>query len=169
MTRSEFEQMAMQLRKEMLSIGMAFFGNREDAEDVAQEGLVKLWNYCEHIDTGQSVKALAVRVAKNCCVSIHRRRQAETREISQLSTLNAQRIVPTPQEHLEATDTQRVMNEALALLKPRERQLFEMRQLEGRSNDDISQETGIPKTSVTVMLSAARKKVFMELTKRLKQ
>ena len=64
MTRSEFEKMASELRKEMLTIGMAFFGNREDAEDVAQEGLVKLWSYCEHIDTRRNVKALAVRVAK---------------------------------------------------------------------------------------------------------
>ena len=114
--------MASQLRKEMLTIGMAFFGNREDAEDVAQEGLVKLWSYCEHIDTERNVKALAVRGAKNCCVSIHRQRQ-----------------------------------------------LFEMRQLEGLSNDDITRQTGIPKNSVAVMVSAARKKVFQELTKRLKQ
>jgi len=62
-----------------------------------------------------------------------------------------------------------MIEQAIALLKPRERQLFEMRQLEGLSNDDISRETGIPKTSVTAMLSTARKKVFEELTKRMKQ
>ena len=61
------------------------------------------------------------------------------------------------------------MEETIALLKPRERQLFEMRQLEGLSNDDISQETGIPKASVKAMVSIARKKVLQELTKRLKQ
>lgn len=64
---------------------------------------------------------------------------------------------------------QHIMEETIALLKPRERQLFEMRQMEGLSNDDITRQTGIPKNSVAVMVSAARKKVFQELTKRLKQ
>lgn len=169
MTRSEFEQMASQLRKEMLTIGMAFFGNREDAEDVAQEGLVKLWSYCEHIDTGRNVKALAVRVAKNCCVSIHRQRQLEVTCQSQISNLQSQIHEVSPHERLEASDMQHIMEETIALLKPRERQLFEMRQMEGLSNDDITRQTGISKNSVAVMVSAARKKVFQELTKRLKQ
>jgi RNA polymerase sigma factor (sigma-70 family) len=61
------------------------------------------------------------------------------------------------------------MEETIALLKPRERQLFEMRQLEDLSTEEIATQTGIPRTSVAAMVSAARKKVFQELTKRLKQ
>ena len=59
--------------------------------------------------------------------------------------------------------------ETIALLKPRERELFEMRQIEGLSVDEVSKQTGIPKPSVVAMVSAARKKVFMELTRRMKQ
>jgi RNA polymerase sigma factor (sigma-70 family) len=74
----------------------------------------------------------------------------------------------SPQERLEALDTQRMMDEVVALLKPRERQLFEMRQTEGLSTADIAEQTGIPKASVAVMLSTARKKVLTELTRRMK-
>ena len=73
MTRSEFEHIAAQLRQRVLKTGLDFFGNREDAEDVAQETMVQLWRYLEHIDAGRNVEALAVRVAKNCCVSISRK------------------------------------------------------------------------------------------------
>jgi RNA polymerase sigma factor (sigma-70 family) len=62
-----------------------------------------------------------------------------------------------------------MMTEVVALLKPRERQLFEMRQTEGLSTEQISEQTGIPKASVTAMVSAARKKVLTELTRRMKQ
>ena len=58
---------------------------------------------------------------------------------------------------------------ALARLKPRERELFKMRQIEGLTNDEIVAQTGITKASVKVMVSAARKKVFDELKHRLKQ
>jgi DNA-directed RNA polymerase specialized sigma24 family protein len=62
-----------------------------------------------------------------------------------------------------------MMTEVVALLKPRERELFEMRQIEGLSIDEVSKQTGIPKPSVIAMVSAARKKVFTELTRRMKQ
>ena len=169
MTCSEFEQMAAQLRVEVMKISSAFFASQQDAEDAAQEAMVQLWRYCEHIDAGRNVKALAVRVAKNCCVSIYRRQQLETNWQSQISKLKHQPLEVTPQEQLEAGDAQRMIEEAVALLKPRERQLFELRQREGLSTEEIAAETGIPRASVMAMVSAARKKVMRELTKRLKQ
>ena len=73
MTRSEFEHIAAQLRQRVLKVGLDFFGNKEDAEDAAQETMVQLWRYLEHIDAGRNVEVLAVRVAKNCCVSMYRK------------------------------------------------------------------------------------------------
>ena len=84
-------------------------------------------------------------------------------------TLSQGEGVLTPQEQLEAKDTQRMLDETLSLLKPRERQLFDMRALMALSVDEITQQTGIPKPSVTAMVSAARKKLFTELKRRMKQ
>ena len=162
MTRSEFEQIAAQLRQKVLNTGLDFFGNKEDAEDAAQDTMVQLGRYLEHIDARRNVEALAVRVAKNCCVSIYRKRQNVT-------PLLERQGEASPQEQLEAKDTQRMLDETLSLLKPRERQLFDMRALMGLSIDEITQQTGIAKPSVTAMVSAARKKVFTELKRRMKQ
>ena len=172
MTRSEFEHIAVQLRTQMLKVAQDFFGSQDDAEDVAQEAMVQLWRYCEQIDAERNIAGLAVRVAKNCCVSLYRKRQTERRlSIADVKgqTLHQPESSGSPQERLEAEDTQRMMNEVIALLKPRERQLFEMRAVFGLSTDEISQQTGIPKASVTVMVSQARKKVLTELKKRMKQ
>jgi RNA polymerase sigma factor (sigma-70 family) len=62
-----------------------------------------------------------------------------------------------------------MLNEALDLLNPRERELFYMRAVMGLSTDEIASQTGIAKPSIIAMVSAARKKVFTELTKRMKQ
>ena len=200
MTRSEFEQIAPQLRAQVLKVAQAFFPSHDDAEDVAQETMVHLWQYCDHIDGHRNVSALAVRVAKNCCVSLYRKqvnaplgRKATgrrtqfgngrdsgngTQECSmacgqtsnfKFQTSNLKDPSASPLEQLEAADMQRMVNEVIAMLKPRERQLFEMKQTEGLSTEEISNQTGIPKTSVTVMLSQARKKVLEELKKRMKQ
>ena len=170
MTRSQFEHIAAPLRQKVLKISTQFFSSRDDAEDAAQDAMVQLWRYCEHIDADRNVEALAVRVAKNCCVSMYRRQQHQV-ATSDIDTLALSHRSPSasPQQQLEAKDTQRMLNEALDLLNPRERQLFDMRAVMGLSPDEISSQTGIPKPSITAMVSAARKKVFAELIKRIKQ
>ena len=172
MTRSEFEHIAAQLRQRVLKVGLDFFSNKEDAEDVAQETMMQLWRYCEHIDAERNIEALAVRVAKNCCVSMYRK--SSQRDGSFVTALDDVTKEPSlcdnsPQAQLEAQDTQLMLTEAIALLKPRERELFEMRQIEGLSADEVAMKTGIPKPSITAMVSAARKKVFTELKRRMKQ
>ena len=161
MTQSEFEHIAQELRSQMLKVALDFFGSQDDAEDVAQDAMVQLRN----------VSGLAVRVAKNCCVNLYRKRKsAKQQRFEDISPrmLRQEDTADSPQERLEAQDTQRMMDEVVALLKPRERQLFEMRQTEGLSTADIAEQTGIPKASVAVMLSTARKKVLTELTRRMK-
>lgn len=167
MTRQEFEHIAALLRQKVLKISTQFFASRQDVEDAAQESMVQLWRYCEQIDASRNIDALAVRVAKNCCVSMYRR-QRHTSDIDQ-QTIKKPTAEPSPQQQLEAKDTQRMLNEALSLLKPRERELFDMRAVTGLSNDEISSQTGIPKTSIAPMVSEARKKVMAELIKRMKQ
>ena len=167
MTRQEFEHIAAQLRQKVLNVSTQFFASRQDAEDAAQEAMVQLWRYCEQIDASRNIDALAVRVAKNCCVSMYRR-QHHTADIDQ-QAIKAPTTEASPQQQLEAKDTQRMLNEALSLLKPRERELFDMRAVMGLSNEEISSQTGIPKTSIAPMVSEARKKVMAELIKRMKQ
>jgi RNA polymerase sigma factor (sigma-70 family) len=133
--------------------------------------MVQLWRYLEHIDAGRNVEALAVRVAKNCCVSISRKQnkfRTDTAAVANSSLFTLHSSL-SPAAQLEAKDTQRMLSESIALLKPRERELFEMRQIEGLSTEEIAEQTGIPKPSITAMVSAARKKVFTELKRRMKQ
>jgi len=176
MTRSEFEHIAPRLHERVLKVGLDFFASREDAEDAAQESMELLWRYLEQIDADRNVEALAVRVAKNCCVSMYRKQKSLPQPLQRRGELSPRFTPPlegtgeaSPHDLLEAKDMQRMLAEALDLLKPRERQLFEMRQVEGLSTDEVATQTGIPKTSIIAMVSAARKKVFTELTRRMKQ
>ena len=59
MTRKEFEIIILRLRPLMVKVGRDFFGNQMDAEDVAQEALLRLWKYCERLDADRNLEALA--------------------------------------------------------------------------------------------------------------
>ena len=72
-------------------------------------------------------------------------------------------IGASPHEHLEAKELHEAVIKAVQHLKPSERRLFEMRQIEGLELDEIARLTQIAKPSIKSIVSAARKKVFEEI------
>lgn len=160
MDRTTFEQTAARLRPLILRIGREFFGSADDAEDVAQDTLVQLWRYCERLDEGRNVEALAVRVAKNCCVNMKRRQRLQVVRGEEHLAATTLMPLPSPHEVLEWQERVSALDEAVGLLQPRERQLFEMRQMEGLSTEEIARQTGMAKATVQSMIAMARRKLF---------
>lgn len=156
----EFEKLAPDLRQSMLRVGLDFFGNQQDAEDVAQEGLIRLWTYCERLDASFTLTPLAVKVAKNVCIDIYKCRKAETEELKTdlpaQPSYNADARLAT-QENLHRIES------ALDTLPPHEAKLFRKRHFEEKTNDEIVQETGLPLTSVKSILSRAKAKLKKRL------
>ncbi|MBQ0019753.1 MAG: sigma-70 family RNA polymerase sigma factor [Bacteroidales bacterium] len=160
MNRKEFEQQVQRLRPLMLRVGRDFFGNKDDAEDVAQDSLVRLWNYCERLDANRNLEALAVMVAKNICVEKFKRR---TLTIVELPDDKLGSEADQADAGIISTETRELIDEAIDTLSPREQQLVRKRYLEDHSAEEIAQETGIPKPSVKSMLSMAKAKLKKRL------
>ena len=168
MTQEEFEHIAPTLRELMLSVGRRFFGNDDDAEDVAQEGLVALLRFIDRMESGSRHDALAIRVAKHCCMDMMRKRKSCPVVASKVNNKMAppgRDVGASPHEDLEAKELHEAVNKAVQHLKPSERRLFEMRQIEGLELDEIAKQTNIAKPSIKSIVSAARKKVFGEIKK----
>ena len=165
MSPKEFENMVPTLRPLMVKVGRDFFGNSTDADDIAQEGLIRLWKYCERLSAERNMEALAIKVAKNVCVEIYRRKNNQTVTLEGETEIDETLADNNADAEIEAGETQRKIDEAMKRLSPRERELLTKRHLEGYTADEIAQETGIPKPSVKSMISMARKKMIKELQK----
>ena len=165
MTQEEFEHIAPALRELMLSVGRRFFGNDDDAEDVAQEGLVALLRFIDRMESGARHDALAIRVAKHCCMDMMRKRKSRHFVRGKLNKMapTERDVGASPHEDLETKELHEAVNKAVQHLTPSERRLFEMRQIEGLELDDIAKQTNITKPSIKSIVSAARKKVFTEI------
>ena len=165
MSPKEFENIVPALRPLMVKVGRDFFGNRTDADDVAQEGLIRLWKYCERLSADRNMEALAIKVAKNVCVEIYKRRSTLTVTLESETEINQALADNDADAGIEAGETQQKIHEAMERLSPRERELLRKRHIEGYTAEEIAQETGIPKPSVKSMISIARKKMIKELQK----
>ena len=162
MTLEEFEHIAPLLRPLMVKVGSDFFGNEDDAEDVAQEAMIRLWTYCQQLDASRNLEAFAVKVAKNVCINMHRSRQ-QHQELSD--------IHPSPPGYdadsgVIRHETEEMIRDSLDNLKPRERELLVMKQMEDKSSAEISKETGIPKRSVQSMIAMAKAKLINDFKRK---
>lgn len=169
MTQQEFETAAKELRQLMYDVGLRYFRSQEDAEDVAQESLLHLWKYCEKVNVSMNVQALAVKVAKNCCISMKRKKTFNPATDSKENGINS--LIPSSDyNRLEAEEYDKLLEEIMQkILSPRERELFELRRLDGLSNEEIEARTGIKKATIQSMVSKARKKLFFEIRKKIYQ
>ena len=156
MTTEEFEHTAILLRPRLVSIGRDFFGHGNEAEDVAQETLARLWVMRGRLVSRPGIERLAVRMARNICVSEWRKQKVRrTADISVAASARAEQHAA-----MDEADGQRLLAEAVNLLSPTEKKLFRMRQELGMDLSQMAIVTGIKPRSISAMLSAARQKVF---------
>lgn len=115
----------------------------------------------------QKLKALAVKVAKNCCVSMKRKKALKLTAGSNEN--GAECHIPSSDfDSLEAEECDALLEDMMQRrLTPRERELFELRRLDGFSNEEIEVRTGVKRTTVQCMVSKARTKLYLELKRRM--
>lgn len=156
MTQQAYEYIAQELHSRLKQIGRQFFGDEEMAEDIAQETLMRLWLLRDRIDPKADIEPLAVRMAKNLCLSEWRKQKVRRGSPPQIE-LTARE---DPQRDMELKEEIKRLHEAIARLKPAEQRLFRMRYEAMMDIQQISVVTGIGARSVSAMLSTAKRKLL---------
>ena len=156
MTQQEFEHIVPRLRPRLRDIGRQFFGNEEMAEDIAQETLMRLWMLRERIAPWTDIEPLAVRMAKNLCVSEWRKQKVRQENSLQEALTDHKDI----QRDVELKEEVARLKRAVSQLKPAEQRLFRMRHEAEMDIQQISAVTGIGVRSVSAMLSTAKRKLL---------
>ena len=167
MTQQEFETTAKELRPLMYDVGLRYFHSQDDAEDVAQESLLLLWRYCEKMGARRSIEGVARKVAQDCCGRMERKKALKLPAGSNEN--GAECHIPSSDfDSLEAEECDALLEDMMQRrLTPRERELFELRRLDGFSNEEIEVRTGVKRTTVQCMVSKARTKLYLELKRRM--
>ncbi len=154
------------LRRTALRIGLQFFGNAEDAEDVAQETMMRLWAARKGIDTTRPVEPLVVRVAKNVCVSMQRK--GYNSEKPQPTDHHEKPITTSsnPQSLLEERENAVWLEHRLKALPEYLLRILRMKQEEQLTDQQIADILGTDIRSVQTLISKARRQLFNDLKRR---
>ena len=161
MDKTAFEQQARTWRKKALSVSMSCGAGREEAEDIAQEVMLRLWQMHDDLERYDSIEALAALMARHQLINHQRRRKPEALNEAMIVSLNI-----SPHEQLEMKEDDRWLTKRLEQLPTTQRTLLYMRQVERRSHEEIALLLGIETTSVSTLLARARRTLLEEIKRR---
>lgn len=135
-----------------------FLGNSEDAEDLTQETFVKAYRNLPRFEGRSSFKTWVYRIAINNCQNELRRRSRRPQD-SQTSLETAADFLPSA-EDTEALAQRREQYAMLAgayrLLRPEERRVLAMKDLEDLPYAEIAEMLGISLSAAKMRVQRAR-------------
>ena len=166
------EQALALLQNTVFSFSMRVCGQREDAEDTMQEVLVKSVPYLPKFDSPKALLVWIYKVAKNRCLMSRRRSKfAPNQELSleelmpdrkELEGLGTDGSVNPEMFAIRSQEAGR-LRAAIQKLPPQYRIVLVLRDMEGLTDEEVAEITGLRPGTVRVRLHRARLFVRKEL------
>ena len=162
------------LEQTVISFGMKVCGHREDAEDTAQEVLLKLLPYISKFDSPQAFSVWLYTVARNRCLMSRRKSKFAPKQ-----HLALEELMPTgkelaalanpphtsPESAVLRKEAANHVRDALEQLPPQYRLVLVLHDMEELETDAIAEITGLREGTIRVRLHRARLALRKALSK----
>jgi RNA polymerase sigma-70 factor (ECF subfamily) len=155
-----FRKLAEEYGDRVYTFALYSLRRPEEAEDVTQEVLVKLWQYRENIDP-KRMTPWVMRVTKNAVLDVMRRRRTRSAVIADGVELevaaNYVAAVPNTETVVEQREFRDALESALATLEEPYRSIVVMREIQDMKYAEIVEVIDLPLNTVKVYLHRGRK------------
>ena len=157
MQASDFKQLFLPCHRKLFSVAYRLMSNAQAAEDMVQETFLKLWMQRDKMEKVDNPEAYSITVLRRIFYDKMRagHLQEVDKDVGSLQVSSSQNI---SKQLEEADEYQRVRQLITQLPEPQARIML-MRDIEDRSYDEISIETGLTEVNIRTILSRARKKI----------
>ena len=157
MQASEFKQLFLPCHRKLFSVAYRLMGNAQAAEDMVQETFLKLWMQRDKIERIDNPEAYSITVLRRLFYDRMRtgRLQEVDKDVGSLQVTSSQNI----SRQLETADEYQRVRQLISHLPEPQGRIMLMRDVEDRSFEEISIETGLTEVNIRSILSRARKKI----------
>jgi RNA polymerase sigma-70 factor, ECF subfamily len=144
-----------ELRDELISTLLFVLGNRDDAQDAAQEAFVKCWAAREQVPHIQNLRAWIFRVSFNAAKDMQR--SAWKRR---MRPLRGEEFMPatkqqSPSQTLEFRESVQRLRQAINTLREEEKEVFLLRQNGDLTYEQIADMRSVPVGTVKTQMRSA--------------
>lgn len=167
--RGAFRTLVERYQKRVFGVALGMLKDRDEAEDAAQEVFLRVYRHLEHFKGDASFSTWISRITSNVCIDALRRKKSggEREEFDEAhpetpstppGTLAVAFGLPADQAYL-AAELKAHHDAAVAQVPEKHREIYELREREDLSYEELSERLKIPKGTVMSRLFHARDKV----------
>ncbi len=156
MTEEKFISLILPLRDRLFRIAWHIMRNREEAEDIVQDVMLRIWNKSEEVLQIECMEAYCYTMAKNLALN-----RIELKVNQQVDLENKQELWREEGPLLQLEENERVslLLQLMEQLPEPQRDIIQLRDVEGMSYSEIALTLRLTEEQVKVYLFRARKKI----------
>jgi RNA polymerase sigma-70 factor (ECF subfamily) len=156
--KNRFREEILPLKDKLFRIALRITLNREEAEDIVQDVLLKVWDKRNEWDTLESIEAYCLVMTKNLAIDRSERKDNQTVELTDEEWVRASGT-EDPYDKLIGNERLRLVHRLINELPERQRLMVQLRDIEGKNYKEIATALGLTEDQVKVNLFRARQKI----------
>lgn len=157
MQEIDFRTDILPLKDKLFRLALRITFDREEAEDIVQETLIRVWNKREEWHKIESIEAFCLTIAKNLAIDRNEKKDAQTVELTTETGIMPD--ASSPHEDLVNKEQMQLIHRLINALPERQRIIVQLRDMEGKSYKEIADVLNLTEEQVKVNLFRARQKV----------
>lgn len=159
-----FRSDILPLKDQLYRLALRITLNPQEAEDVVQDTMIKVWNKKEQWDEIESIEAFCMTICRNLALDQLRKKENQNHSIEDISIERPDKA-PSPQELAEQSDNIERIKALMAKLPEKQRTCMQLRDFEGKNYKEIATILEIKEDQVKVNIFRARKAIKEEFFK----
>ena len=158
MKNVSFRNDVLPLKNVLYRLALRITLRHEDAEDIVQDTLIKVWNKRDDWDDIQSIEAFSLAVCRNLALDRIKRKERQNESMDDIQ-LESAAGTPNPYEQMVQKDRLELVKRIVSALPEKQRTCMQLRDFEGKSYKEISTVMGISEDQVKINIFRARQAV----------
>ena len=159
MKKISFQNDVLPLKNKLFRLALRITLNREEAEDVVQDTMIKVRNARERWQELDSIEANSLTIARNLSLDRIKKMDNQNDSLEEQTTERLDETSSTPSERMIQKDKLNIVRNIINELPEKQRSCLQLRDIEGKSYKEIADILSITEDQVKVNIFRARQTV----------
>ena len=159
MKEISFQNDVLPLKNKLFRLALRITLNREEAEDVVQDTLIKVWNAHDRWQELDSIEAYSLTIARNLSLDRIKKMENQNDSLEEQNTERLDENTSTPSERMIQKDKLNIVKNIIDELPEKQRSCLQLRDIEGKPYKEIADILCITEDQVKVNIFRARQTV----------
>lgn len=160
MQKISFRNDILPLKDKLFRLALCITRNRQEAEDIVQDTMLRVWNRREEWNVWETVEGFCLTICRN--LAIDRSQKMDARHVELTPEVTELPDMAAPDKLMERDERLGLLHRLIAELPEKQRTILQLRDVEGKSYKEIAGILQLTEEVVKVNLFRARQRIKLK-------